>query len=57
MNSSKNRNIVYHQNPNIDYLFGHFGNEPVTTKQDKFVPIDFIEIDKNEIKHFKRFLC
>ena len=47
MDSNKNKNVVYQQNPNIDYLFGYFGNEPITTKQDKFVPIDVIEIDEN----------
>jgi Holliday junction resolvase RusA-like endonuclease len=47
MHSNKNENIVYKQNPNLDYLFGYFGNEPITTKQDKFKPIEVIELDEN----------
>lgn len=47
MDSNKTGNIVYQQNPNLDYLFGYFGNEPITTKQDKFKPIKVIEIDEN----------
>jgi Holliday junction resolvase RusA-like endonuclease len=39
--------VVYHQNPNIDYLFGYFGNQPVLTKQDKFKPIEISQINEN----------
>ncbi len=34
------KQIIFYQNPKIQYLFGLFGNEPVPTKQDKFKPVN-----------------
>lgn len=39
--------VFFRQNPNIDYLFGYFGNKPILTKQDKFKPIEILDIDEN----------
>ena len=40
------KQIIFYQNPKIQYLFGLFGNEPVPTKQDKFKPVNaFIRND------------
>jgi Holliday junction resolvase RusA-like endonuclease len=34
---------TYRQNPNIDFLFGYFGNMAVPTKQGGYKPIEMIE--------------
>ena len=39
--------VVYHQNPNIDYVFGYFSNRHVLTKQYKFKPIEISQINEN----------
>lgn len=47
--------ITYIQNPNIDFLFGYFGNMYVPTKQDTFQPTnDIIQIDENGIETILR---
>jgi Holliday junction resolvase RusA-like endonuclease len=35
---------TFYQNPKIDFLFAMIGGEPIPTKQDKFKPIDVVEI-------------
>lgn len=39
--------VVFRQNPNIDFLFGYFGNMDVPTKQDTFKPIDAVGVDED----------
>ena len=39
----KENEIIYYQNPKIDYLFGYFGDLEVPTKQGGFKPIEMIE--------------
>ncbi|MEW2921268.1 RusA family crossover junction endodeoxyribonuclease [Muricauda sp. ANG21] len=39
--------VTFKQNPNVDYLFGYFGNMPVPTKQDGYKPIEAIGIDED----------
>lgn len=36
---NKHKGVNYNQNPNIDFLFGYFGELPVPTKQDGYKPI------------------
>lgn len=36
---------TFRQNPNIDFLFGYFGDMQVPTKQDKYKQQDVIQID------------
>ena len=40
------KDIIFRQNPNIDFLFGYFGNLDVPTKQDTYQPIDVVEVDE-----------
>ena len=40
---------TYRQNPNIDLLFGFFG-EPIPTKKEDFKPIQAISIDENGVE-------
>lgn len=42
---NKDDSITFYKNPKIDFLFGYFGDLPVSTKQDKFKPIEVVEID------------
>jgi Holliday junction resolvase RusA-like endonuclease len=44
--------IKFYQNPKIDFLFGFSGGDPAPTKQDKFKPIDVIQIDDNGTEKF-----
>ena len=48
MEDDKKKCVTYRQNPNIDFLFGYFGDMPVPTKQDGYKPIDAVEIDENQ---------
>lgn len=43
--SEDTKNIVFRKNPNIDFLFGYFGDLQAPTKQDAFKPIDVIHTD------------
>jgi Holliday junction resolvase RusA-like endonuclease len=43
----KKESVTFRQNPEIDFLFGYFGNLIVPTKQDGFKPIDLIETNEN----------
>lgn len=45
----KKGSVVFRQNPNIDFLFGYFGDLDVPTKQDTFRPINAISIDENGV--------
>lgn len=36
---------IYYQNPRLDYLFGMISGTPIPTKQDKFKPIELVEVD------------
>ncbi len=40
------KNKAFVMNPNIDFLFGYFGDLQVPTKQDTFRPIDVIGVDE-----------
>ena len=40
---------TYRQNPNIDLLFGFFG-DPIPTKKEDFKPIHAISIDENGVE-------
>ncbi len=35
------------KNPNIDFMFGYFGNQPILTKQDKFKPVQLTSITED----------
>lgn len=48
------KDIIFHKNPNIDILFGYFGDLDVPTKQDTYQPIDVVEIDENGIEKMLR---
>lgn len=48
------KDIVFRQNPNIDFLFGYFGNLDVPTKQDTYQPINVVEVDENGIENLLR---
>jgi hypothetical protein len=39
------RNVVFVQNPKLDYLFGYFGDQEIRTKQDKFKPVEAVKIN------------
>jgi Holliday junction resolvase RusA-like endonuclease len=49
-NKDSSGSITYIQNPDIDFLFGFYGGEPIPTKQDKFSPAKmfFINDDGSE---------
>ena len=44
---SKQGDIVFQQNPKIDFLFVYYGNMPVPTKQDGYKPVDMVETKEN----------
>lgn len=56
MKQTEKDTVVFSQNPQIDYLFGYYGNSPILTKQDKFKPIEVIGVDESgseeRIKNF-----
>jgi len=39
--------VTFRQNPNIDFLFGYFGDMAVPTKQGGYKPIDMIETNED----------
>jgi Holliday junction resolvase RusA-like endonuclease len=45
MKNKTDKPVAFIQNPNIDYLFGYMGGEPVPTKQDAFKPVEVIEVN------------
>ncbi len=50
----KNDSKTYYKNPKIDFLFGYFGNLPVSTKQDKFKPVEITGVDPEGNEHILR---
>jgi Holliday junction resolvase RusA-like endonuclease len=43
--------IVFTQNPRLDYLFGYYGEQEIRTKQDKFKPINAVEVQPDGTEH------
>lgn len=52
--TDKEGSKTFYKNPKIDFLFGYFGDLPVSTKQDKFKPIDVVGVDPDGNEHFSR---
>ncbi len=50
MEKDKEKYVTFRQNPNIDFLFGYFGNMPVPTKQDGYKPIEAVQIDEDGVE-------
>lgn len=46
MGKNKEKYVTFKQNPNINFLFGYFGDMPVPTKQDGYKPIEAVQIDE-----------
>ena len=42
--SDENGNFTIYSNPNLDFLFGLMGGEPIPTKQDAFKPISVMQV-------------
>jgi len=38
---------TYYQNPKIDFLFGYAGGNPAPTKQDKFQPVEMMQVNED----------
>jgi len=39
--------VTFTQGPNIDFLFGYFGDMPVPTKQDGYQPMETVQVDEH----------
>ena len=50
MKDDNEKYVTFRQNPNIDFLFGHFGDMPVPTKQDGYKPIEVVQIDEDGVE-------
>jgi hypothetical protein len=42
--------VKFYGNPKIDFLFGLYGGKPIPTKQDKFAPIEVIQINEDGVE-------
>ena len=51
---NKHKGLNYKQNPNVDFLFGYFGELPVPTKQDGYKPIKAVQIDEDGVETILR---
>ncbi|WP_417371454.1 RusA family crossover junction endodeoxyribonuclease [Gelidibacter japonicus] len=54
MEKDKEKYVTFKQNPNIDFLFGYFGDLSVPTKQDGYKPIETVQIDEDGVETILR---
>lgn len=48
------KDVVFRQNPEIDFLFGYFGEMDVPTKQETYQPADVVGVDENGVEMMLR---